>query len=322
MDLNFRQGILKRQSDISNTPIFIQKASLDGRYLNVVVSPDPTVFVISHFDASYLIEETRTVEKAWGPMEPTGETQYLFWDVSLRDASLTRGFTLLPPITSAVEPINPRDDQHWYDTVSHVTKVFLNNKWQVKLRCFAAVYDRNANIIPYPIGSFTGENNERVSAGNIILGKNNMPLRDSDGTFVTSESSLIIARTSAEAVKFDSVLAFAEASESIPKFSLVTILPRRKLKLASFFNTNKQIHGLVTNDLNPGEVGQIISNGLVRNEQWSFTEDQIGKPLFCGPTGEIALTPPRSGVVQQIGFVYDADAVYVNIMQPVVVTNS
>ena len=322
MELNFRQGIIKRQTDVSNTSIFIQKTSLDGRYLDLVVSPDPTVFTISHFAANYLVEETRSVIKAWGPMEPTGGTQYLYWDVSLLDAALTRGFTLLPPIISGAEPTNPQADQHWFDTNKNVMRVFLNRKWQVKLRCFAAIYDRNANILPYPIGSQVGVNNGRFSAGNIVLGKNNKPLRDSDGTFVTSESNLIIARTSAEAVKFDSVLAFAEAVENIPQYSLVTILPNRKVTLASFLRTDRQVHGAVTCDLSPGEVGQLISNGLIRNEQWNFTEQQVGKPLFCGAAGEFTLIPPISGVLQQVGFVYDRDAVFLNLFTPVILTDS
>jgi len=321
MELNFRQGILKRQADLTNTSIFIQKTSLDGRYLDLIVSPDPTVFTVSHFAANYLVEETRTVEKAWGPMEPTGDTQYLYWDVSLLDASLTRGFTLHPPIVSAAEPVNPLNDQHWYDTANNVYKVWLNNRWQTKLRVFAAIYDRNANIVPYPVGSQVGINGN-FTAGNIVLGKNNKPLRDSDGTFVTSESNLIIARTSAEAVKFDSVLAFAEAVENIPKFTLVTILPHRKVVSASFLRTDRHIHGLVTSDLNPGEVGQIVSNGIIRNEQWSFSDNSIGKPLFCGAAGEVTLTPPISGILQQVGFVYDVDAICLNFYAPVVLTNS
>ena len=322
MELNFRQGILKRQSDVSNTPIFIQKSSLDGRYLDLIVSPDPTVFAVSHFSANYLVEETRTVVKGWGPMEPTGETQYLYWDISLLDASLTRGFTVIPPITSSAEPTNPQNDQHWFDTTENVIRVFLNGKWQVKLRVFAAIYDRNANIIPYPIGTQVNINNGHFAAGNIVLGKNNKPLRDSDGTFVTSESNLIIARTSAEAVKFDSVLAFAEAVENIPNFSLVSILPHRKVALASFLRTDRQVHGAVVNDLSPGEVGQLVSNGLIRNEQWNFTEQQVGKPLFCGAAGEFTLVPPISGILQQVGFVYDHDAVFLNLFAPVVLTDS
>jgi hypothetical protein len=322
MELNFRQGILKRQTDISNSPIFIQKSSFDNRYLDLIVSPDPTVFAISHFDSNYLIEETNQVTHAWGPLAPTGETQYLYWDVSMLDASLTRGYTALPPIVTTEEPLNPKDDQHWYDLNSNVYKVFKNNKWQVKLRCFAAIYDKSAQVIPYPIGSQVGIFGGQYASGNIILGKSNKPLRDSDGTFVTSESSLIIARTSAEAVKFDATLAFAEANENIPKFSLVSLLPKRRVALASFLNTSTQIHGMITNDLSSGETGQIISNGLVRNEQWNFTDAQIGKPLFCGPTGQITLTPPISGMLQQIGSVYDTDSIYVNIFAPVLLTQN
>lgn len=322
MELNFRQGILKRQADLTNTAIFIQKSSMDGRYLDLVVSPDPTVFTVAHFEANYLIEETKSVTKAWGPMEPTGETQYLYWDVSLLDASLTRGHTNLPPIVSNAEPVNPQPDQHWFDTNQNVYKVFLNGKWQVRLRCFAAVYDRSAQIIAYPLGSQVNITNGTFAAGNIILGKNNKPLRDSDGTFVTSESNLIIARTSAEAVKFDAALAFAEAAENIPKYSLVTILPKRKVVLGSFLKTGRQIHGIIVHDLNSGEVGQIVTNGLIRNEQWSFTEEQVGKPLFCGPSGEVTLVPPISGILQQIGFVYDVDAIYLNLFAPIILTQS
>jgi hypothetical protein len=255
-------------------------------------------------------------------MEPTGDTQYLYWDVSLLDASLTRGFTLLPPIISSAEPVNPQNDQHWFDVESTVMKVYLNNKWQVKLRVFAAVYDRNANIIAYPLGTHVNITNGKFAAGNIVLGKNNKPLRDSDGTFVTSESNLIIARTSAEAVKFDSVLAFAEANENIPKFSLVSMLPHRKVGLGSFISTARQVNGIIVNDLNPGEVGQIISNGLIRNEQWNFSPAQIGQPLFCGASGEVTLTAPISGMLQQVGFVYDSDAIYLNLFTPVILTDS
>ena len=322
MDLKFRQGIIKRQFDITRTPIFIRKSSLDGRYLDLVVSPDPTVFTISHFSSDYLIEETKTVLEAWGPFEPTGVTQYLYWDVSLLDASLTRGYTLLPPIVSANPPTNPQVDQHWYDTNEFVYKVWKSSKWQIKLRCFAATYDKNANIIAYPLGTHVNITGGRYFAGNIVLGKGKKPLRDSDGTFVTTESQLIITRTSAEAVKFDSVLAFGEALEPIPQYSVVTILPRRKMVLASFLRTDRQVHGVVTNDLSPGEVGQLVSNGLISNEQWEFSDEEVGKPIFCGAAGEITLTPPISGSIQQIGFVYDADAIYINLMPPVILTNS
>jgi hypothetical protein len=229
---------------------------------------------------------------------------------------------MLPPIVSGSEPTNPQNDQHWFDLNEGVYKVFLSNKWQVRLRCFAAIYDRNATIVPYPIGSQVGLNNTRCFAGNILLGKNNKPLRDSDGTFVTSESNLVVTRTSAETIKFDSILTYAEAAENIPAFSLVSFSNTRKVTLASFLDTKKIIHGIVTSDLSPGEVGQIISNGLIRNEQWNFQASEIGKSLFCGASGEITTIPPISGILQQVGFVYDTDSVYINLFAPVKLTNT
>jgi hypothetical protein len=332
MIINFRQGIVRRQTNLTG-PDFLRKTSMSGSSIDLIVSPEPTVFTIAHYDANYLFEETRTIVGAWGgdavgstngPLSASGQTQYLYWDVSLATGELTRGWTLVPPINSATEPTNPQPDTHWFDLVNNRMRVFRKpnptspGSWQDKVRVFAATYDATANIIPFPIGSQVGISGTEVRAGNIILGVNNKPLKQSDGTFVTTESNLIIYQTSSQNVKFDMALVYAQAAEEIPKFYLVSFQPDRKIKLArSAINTNSFVSGIVVEDLHEEEVGQIVSNGVIRNEQWNWTPEQINKPLFCGPNGDLRLAPPTIGFVQQVGYVYDQDSIYLNLFPPV-----
>jgi hypothetical protein len=330
MKIPFRQGIIRYQTNLS-APDFLRKTSLSGTSIDLIVSPVPTVFTIAHYGANYLFEETRTIVGAWGggvpgsmngPLVAVGQTQYLFWDVDLATGELTHGWTLLSPVISPEPPPSPQNDQHWFDTANTRMRVFRQpgsspGIWQDKVRLFAAVYDHNANIIPMPIGSQVGITGGQWSAGNLILGVNNKPLKQSDGTFVTTESNLIIYQTSGQNVKFDMALVFAMASEEIPKFYCVSFQPDRRVGLASSNNINSFVSGIVVEDLHENEVGQIITNGVVRNEQWNWSPADINKPLFIGAAGNLRLTPPSVGVVQQVGFVYDQDSIYFNLFPPV-----
>lgn len=331
MKISFRQGIVRRQSNLT-APDFLRKSTLSGTSIDLIVSPDPTVITFAHYTGNYLFEEGQTITGAWGgdsvgstngPLTATGQTQYLFWDVNLATGELTRGWTLVPPIVTPVEPTDPVHDTHWFDTTAVRMRVFRRpdptraGAWQDKIRLFAATYDSSANIIPMQIGSQVGITGGEWSTGNIILGANNKPLKQSDGTFVTTESDLIIYQTSGQNVKFDMTLVYAQASEDMPKFSLVSFQPDRRIGLASSNNVNSFVSGIILEDLYQDEVGQIVSNGVIRNEQWNWTDEQINKPLFCGPAGEIRLNPPIVGVVQQVGYIYEQDSIYLNIFAPV-----
>lgn len=329
MKLTFRQGIIRSPSSIT-APQFLQKSRTASTAVDLIISPDPVVFTIAHQHANYLFEETRSIDMAWGggqpgsingPMPELGQTQFLFWDINMVTGELTRGWTLVPPIVNGREPTNPDNDTHWFDLTTNKMKVYKTNStggyWQDKIRLFAAEYSSSGQVNVLPIGSQVGINTGNWSAGNLILGVNNKPLRQSDGTFVTTESDLIIYQTSGQNVKFDMTLVYAQASEEIAKFYLVSFLSDRRISLASSNNYNSFVSGIVTEHLYEGEVGQIISNGVIRNEQWNWLPSEINKPVFCGPTGEITLSPPKIGVVQQVGYIYDEDSIYLNLYPPI-----
>jgi hypothetical protein len=315
MLLNFRQGIIRHQIDIAGTSTFVKKNGSDPQFVDLQCYQGPVTFTATHFGANYLIEENKSILKAWGPMPQTGETQYLYWDISLLNAQVTHGYTILPPYTNSFAPPDPELDQHWFDTSVNCMKVWNGTKWLPKIRLFAATYDNNAVLIPRPRGSQVNLTDIEIKAGNIILGQNEYPLRDYDGTFITTESNLIVSGASNENVKFDAALQFAQADEFIPKYYLVSTTSGQHIKAASSLDKTNQVHGIIQKELMTGEVGTVISHGLVKNEQWDWSSS-IRKPLFCGPHGEVTLDRPLEGIIQQIGYVFDTNAIYMNIMNP------
>jgi PKD repeat protein len=314
--LSFRQGIARYQTDVLHTPTFLQKSAGDGAFIDLVVSPDPTIVAFAHRSSNYIVEEVKTVPRAWGPFT-SNQTVYLYWDINLLTAEVTRGSTILPPIFAGVPPTAPIIDQHWFNPDEGLMRVWNGQKWVEKIRVFAAYLQSGAIIRPYPIGSQAGMVGE-FEGGNLVLDAYNKPLRQSDGSFVTSVTSLIIVNNSAKKVKFEAEVLSGMAAESVPMYSLVQIRPGRRIVLARSTDYLSRVAGIVTEDLYTNEVGFITTEGLIRNESWNWPPAMVNRPVFCGTNGEITTTPPHSGVLQAAGFVYDTDAIYMNIFPPII----
>lgn len=316
MRLSFRQGIARYQTDVSSNPIFLQRSAGAGNFVDLVVSPDPTIIVFAHRNANYIVEETKSIANAWGPINNT-QTTYLFWDINLLTGAVTRGTTLFSPMYTGSPPSAPVVDQHWYDTTENVMRVWNGSKWVEKIRAFAGYITSAAIIHPYRIGSQAGIAGD-FDGGNIILDAYNKPLRQSDGTFVTSSTDLIISNNSAKKVKFETEVLNGMAAAPIPKFTLVQMRAGRQIVPARSIDFMSRVAGIVTEDLYANEAGYVIPDGLVRNESWNFPANKVNRPIFCGPNGEVTTTPPQVGVCQICGYVYDTDAVYINIMAPII----
>lgn len=316
MKLNFRQGLARYQTDVLATPTFLQKSAGAGNFIDLIVAPDPTIVAFAHISSNYLFEEIRTVPHAWGPFSGTSNF-YLYWDINLLTAAVTRGTTLFPPIYSGTAPNTPSIDQHWFDTTQTIMRVWNGTKWLEKIRVFAALLSSGSIIRPYPLGSQAGITGD-FEGGNLVLDAYNKPLRQSDGSFVTSVTNMIIVNNAAKKVKFETEVLSGMAAEPIPKFSLVQMRQGRRMVLARSGDVMSRIAGVMIEDLHTNEVGFITTEGLVRNENWNWPESVVNRPIFCGTNGEVTTTPPHSGVCQVAGFVYDIDSVYMNIFAPVI----
>lgn len=317
MQLNFRQGVARHQKDVNGNPVFLQRSGASGQFfIDLVVQPDPTIIVFAHKSATYIVEEVKTVAQAWGPLIGSN-TKYLYWDVNLLTGALTRGFTVYPALYTSAPSPNPQPDQHWFDTNANQMRVWNGAKWVDKLRVFAGHVTSGSIIHPTVIGTQAGLVGP-TEGGSIILDSLGNPLRQSDGSFVTTTTWLNVMNLGTTTVRLEEPIMSGMADEELPKYSLVQLRPGRRLVLARSTDYTSRISGIITNSMYESEVGIVITDGVVKNDQWNFSPASINRPLFCGSTGQVTLAPPQTGIIQQIGFVYDTQSIYMDIKQPVV----
>lgn len=121
MQLNFRHGIVRSEIDNTGNPTFLRlDASHDVVYIDVITRP--TVFTISHGDADYLFEESKTTQAWTGPF-PTDRKIWLYWDIDIITGLRTYGYTDLDPSLASFAPPSPANGQHWYDQKVNMMKV-------------------------------------------------------------------------------------------------------------------------------------------------------------------------------------------------------
>jgi PKD repeat protein len=311
--LNFSQGIIRHQTDVNGNPTFLQRS---GQFVNLIVSPNPTVLAIMHRGTTYIVEELKTVLNAWGPILTP---QYLYWDVNLLTGVLTRGMTAFPPVYASSEPTSPELNQHWFDTDQKTFFVWTNQGWTEKVRVFAGYATPGATPLkPQRAGFSQAGQIGNFDGGNIVLDSFGMPLRESNGCFVTTVTQLNVVNLGTVTTQLEGFVQAIQAIEEIPKFHLVSLKNGRRAVLARSDDHNTRIAGIVVEDLYEGNVGKLFCSGLIRSPEFNWPVDQINRPLFCNTTGKITLTAPTQGVLQQIGFVYDVDAVFISIHQVVV----
>lgn len=323
MKLYFRQGIARTQSDAIGSPgIFIQRGRVTagGQFFDLIVSPDPTLIVFAHRDSNYIVEETRTVTDAWGPFTGS-QNRWLYWDINPATGVLTRKFTLVEPsLSSGTAPVNPVVDQHWFDHQTTTMRFWNGSRWIECIRVFAAKLRSGSMIEPYQIGSQVGiaGYDGQYEGGSIVLDVMNVPLLQSNGTFVTTVSPLAMVHTGTRRIKFEAEVATGIASQFLNRYSLVQMRPGRQLVLANSSDPYSRVAGMVVEEISANEVGTVITEGLVRNDSWNFTKAQVGRSVFCSSSGSISTTPPVTGVLQAVGYVYDSQSVYLNILQAII----
>jgi PKD repeat protein len=314
MRLNFSQGILRHQSDSNGNPTFLQR---NGQYVDLTVSPTPTVLLFAHKSTTYVVEETKTILAAWGPFSST--QRYLYWDLNLLSGELTRNSTAVSPVYSSAAPISPVVDQHWFDTDPNVNmfRVWTGSNWVERLRVFAGKITSGAVLRPYGVGSQAGLLGN-FEGGHLVLDGFAKPLRSADGSFVNTATQLSIVNLGTLNTRLENVLIGIQALEEIPAYSCVQLRRGGQVALCRSSDRNSRVNGLVLEDLDEGSTAKIVSSGVVFSSSFNWPDESIGKPLYCGETGQLTRTPPTIGVMQIVGFVQDTHLVFVSI-QPVLI---
>lgn len=302
MRVSFRQGIVQYQVDNQNNQNFLLATNTG---VSLLANDKAFIVTIAHKDANYLIEERVSITNAWtGPF--IGQPQYwLYIDLNPVTGARTFGSTTLAPAVGLTAPAgNPAVDQHWYDLSTMQMKFWNGNVWQAVIRVFVGSMMGGAqSFLPMGANSNYGGSQIGVAAANfsgvIIYDALGKPIRTSNGTFLTSESTTIPAGSTSN-IRYASDLLTATALESIPAYSVVYFYDFDQIKLATpSLDTDPRIFGIVTVDLQPNDVAYVFTDCVITNDHWNWTEMSV--PVYADFAG--AVTTNQTIDQQSIGYV-------------------
>lgn len=316
---DFRHGIARRQEDGAGNPTYLIP---NGQYIDLIVSPDPVVFLIAQDDEDYFFTERVSVSQAWGPFT-AGITSWLYWDVDFITGEITRGFTNVNPIDSPSEPNSPAVDQHWFDMSHNVMKVWSGSSWIERLRVFACEYLNGAVIIHQPLGSQIGVNGVNIYAGAPIFDEDGKPVqkfrRDRRGKFITTETPLHAQFSRNANFRVEAAIVQAKAIENIPIHYAVAYYGYNEIGLARNTDSDRPAIGISAEPFITNQTRSFITKGYVQdNINWDWSAYSAGTPLFVGVTGELTPDPPQQWTLQQIAIVVDAITVFVDTQHQII----
>lgn len=314
MKLNFRQGVVK-----GKLGEYLYYNSLNN-CIGLNITDFPVIATLAHRSVDYLIQESYAVSTAWGPLvwdpawgqQPPTVTYYLYWDINIATGVMTRGFTYLAPLYSTNAPSSPRINQHWFDLVDTSMKVWNGASWSPAIRVFAGSFTATAPSFK-PLGSQVGLN-VQCEAGFVLFGNDLKGIKKGDGTFMTASSDVLVNQGGyTSPVRLEALSTDNLAGEALAQFTCATMLAPGVVGAASSADVERRAIGLVLNDAIVGDSVQIITHGIVVNQDWNWSFDD-GKDLYCGPTGELTQTQPTTlNVAQKMGSILSATSIALSI---------
>lgn len=334
MRITFRQGIVRHQTDISGSPAFLQKV---GQYVNLIVSPDPTIVTFAHGQKNYLYTEATSVSQAWGPFD-TGTNYWLYWDINLVNGERTFGSTVYEPLVSANQPSLSCVDSFgipcviagrmWYNTVRNIMYEYNGASWVEVVRVFACKLELGTTIrsmsirTPEFIGTQVGLTTPAY-AGAIAFDTAGKPIRTGDRKFFTTEDMFLTGVPTGASLKVNNIVLIGQAQEPISAFHVVEFVDYNKIIHASPFNSLNKIYGIIEEDAHTNDVINFVTEGLIFNEQWDWDAEGgfVNDKVYITNTGEITLiqsTPNQASV----GMIIDRQTILFKPTQPQVLLPS
>lgn len=311
MRVPFRQGI------VSVPSTFLQQT---GGGVSLTFPQTNTVIVtFADGGTNYLLTERATVANAWAGPFVSGINYWLYWDIDRRTGQRTFGHTRLEPVESSVAPLNPANDQHWFDTTTNRMMVWsgVTTSWQHRIRVFAAKLQSGSILISVSIDAplFTGTQvgaleSTPVSAGALVFDNNNQPIKRSNGTFFTTEDVVVTGIGTSTQVKLGSIVVEAVAASNIPAFSVVNFVDFNEIVLT----TNSQmasegVYGVVEQDAVIGDIVNVVLEGLLTNPLWDWSAAGVNAPVFVTDDGYLTTAAPANPIA--VGAVVDRQSIII-----------
>ena len=315
--ISFRQGIVSHQTDTAGNPLFL---NINGAYVDLVVSPDPTVIAMIHGTADYLFTEANNTPQAWGPLPSV--TSWLYWDLDLIEGTISRGFTTLEPIMSSTKPNNPTTGQMWFDTTANIWYAYNGAVFLEVVRVFAAEYTNAVTLTSMSTDApkFTGSqiittdlsHKSRTRAGALVFGKNLQPLKNPNtNTFFTTEDEIVTGVPTSASLRINNQVVTGRVRYPIAAYTVVQYDDFNSIVVANPALEGVRLFGIIEEDAITDEIVSFVLEGIIFNEQWDWIEEgaSINSPLYINNTGQISLSN-SSASSSPIGFVFSRQEIF------------
>lgn len=318
MRVSFRQGIVQYQVDNQGNQNFLQST---GTGVSLLANVTPFIATLAQKDVNYLIEQTKTIVNAWpGPFQSQVQT-WLYIDVNLVTAAQTFGTTTLQPVVAPYAPTtNLQVGLHWFDTTHIQMKIWTGNGWQIVVRVFvgsvvggsASFYSMTGNNGNYG-GTQIGINVPNFS-GLLVYDAYGKPLRNSNGTFFTTETTTTIDGSTGN-VRLAADLLTAQSLAPIPAFSVVYFPAFNVINLATpSLNVAPRIFGIVTENLQVGDTCFVYTDCVITNNNWAFTE--MHAAVYADTDGQV--TTVQQLDQQSIGYTVAPNAIRIEPVSTII----
>ena len=288
MRIPFRQGIVQHQQ-----PDFFE---VKFPYVDLVVVDTPVIITASAGVKDYMHIEHQSVTAAWGPL-PIEEDVWLYWDIDTRTGVRTFGTTSRAPHVSVTSPVDPIDNQCWYDVATKTMKAWNGTAWIPRVRVFACKLESAS--VPVSLSdqpnAFTGTqvgDNSQIFAGQLLFNSENLPIKDLEGYFVTTEDRIRSRLISTADVKVAGMLIEAEATQNLAKYTVVHFSDFGRVEHADSFTAAQQGQfGMIESDVVIGDLVNVVTAGVITNLDWDWTEAGINAYIYCDDAGALITDP-------------------------------
>lgn len=282
MRLPFRQGVLQRPTNC------LQKISND---IVISTANGPIVSTLSYHTAEYYHTEPQNVNQyiAWTNLSPATD-YWLYINIDKLTGVRTFGQTLLAPINGTTQPVTPSLDQHWFDTNTNTTKVWMGVVWTEYIRVFIAKITGTNTFVYNDLGTQVGTATP-YDSGRILFDGFGKVIKQSNGLFMTTEDQFFVDSANIRASKLEATIIAALTTENIPAYSIVTYKAFDRIGLATYEDISNSIIAIVTADALYGTVANLVLQGIVTNPNWNWAN--VNTPLWVDTAGVLVDVDPN-----------------------------
>lgn len=288
MRINFRQGIVSHQSGG-----FLQYNVQNN--VDILANTRAVTVTVAEKTSNYTFTEDRDVVNAWiGPFD-TGTTYWLYWNFDTQTFARTFAYTDVEPVAQSTTPANPEEGLIWFDTSKNEMFRWSGLGWFKLIATFAGVLF-NATFASYSINAplFTGTQVGITSAGvsgRPLYNSAGRTIRNSDNTFITTESGLYINDSQSAAIRLESNIVRAKNIEAaMAEFNIVAYSGPGEIRTAQYTDAQETITAVLMENLVADQTGVVVPQGIVVNPSWNFT-NPIGTPLWIDNGMLISIDP-------------------------------